>query len=78
MIQEIKIRTYPPAADNFGRDGDHCPECGHDWKQDHDRECSQFWQCEYPPGCEADAKFHTHLCPEHYRAVSALFGRKDG
>jgi hypothetical protein len=64
----------PVPANNFGTDGDHCPECASDWRKPHREDCSQFHQCEFPPGCDKDAQFGRRLCPEHYRQISALFG----
>lgn len=62
--------TRPAPVDNYGTDGDHCPECAADWKRPHDESCSQFHRCEYPPGCDADAL--GRLCPQHHAALSAL------
>ena len=53
-------------------DQDCCPECGTDWKRACPDYCSQFVQCQYPPGCEAGSKFGV-LCPEHRAALTALF-----
>ena len=58
----------------YGRDGDHCPWCGHDWKEPHDRDCRQFHQCEYPPGCERDSAPGRNGCQPHIILVSALLG----
>lgn len=58
----------------YGMGGDHCPYCGHDWKQPHDPECPRFRPCQYPPGCTAEAAPGKRLCNPHYDAVYALFG----
>ena len=62
----------PEPADNFGRDGDHCPECGADWKRPHREDCSQFYPCRIPE-CGKDAQFGRLVCVEHHAGLSALF-----
>lgn len=65
--------TRPEPQNNYGTDGDHCPECAADWKRPHQPDCSQFVKCAYPPGCEADAQSGRRVCPTHYAALSAFF-----
>ena len=69
--------SEPADTTPFGRDGDHCPYCGHDWRQPHDRDCPSFRKCQYPPGCEHDSAPGKRLCRPHYDAVYALLGPKD-
>ena len=72
-MMDFSPRPIAPApADNFGTDGDHCPECGADWKRPHWEDCSQFYPCRMPR-CESDAQFGRLVCVEHHRQLSELF-----
>lgn len=61
----------------YGRDGDHCPHCGHDWRAPHDEDCPRYHACEFPPGCPDPAAPGYRLCRRHYADISALFGKVD-
>lgn len=65
---------WPEPSNNYGTDGDHCPECCSDWRRPHGEWCSQFLKCGYPPGCESGALRGRLVCHRHFMALSALFG----
>jgi hypothetical protein len=70
-------KVWPAAANNFGDEGDYCPECAADWKAPHYQDCSQYLQCGWPPGCTAPAAATRLVCWDHYTKLAALFAPKE-
>jgi hypothetical protein len=68
----MRTITLPEPQQNYP-DQDCCPECATDWKRACPDYCSQYVQCEFPPGCTEGTKFGRRVCQEHYAALSAFF-----
>jgi hypothetical protein len=73
LVEEHIERETGRRMTTYGTDGDHCPQCGHDWKQPHSDDCPHHFTCAIPIGCEAPAAPGRRVCREHAEQYGPLF-----